>query len=149
MDLEEKIQHFEKESGQTLIEVMAALTVTVLIIVALLAATTIAVRNSQFAQNQALSTKYAQEGMEFLRVLRDKYPGQTAGQFFAYPVNLQCMGLPSDTPTPVFTRTFACENATPAPGNPVTKVKATVTVTWTDSKGTHKSEQVSYFTKWQ
>lgn len=136
------------ESGQTLIEVVVALMVTVLIIVALLAATTVAVRNSQSAQNQALSTKYAQEGMEYLRALRDKYPGQTNGQFFfVYPGN-SCISLSSDNPTPVFTRTFRCENATPVPG-PVTKIKATVTVTWTDSKGTHKSEQVSYFTKWQ
>lgn len=130
--------------GQTLIEVMAALTVTVLILVALLAATTVAVRNSQSAQNQALSTKYAQEGMEILRERRDN---NSAVFFGSQP----CFGItPTPTSPPGFTRTFMCENAiTPPPTPPYTKIKATVTVKWTDSKGEHKSEQVSYFTKWQ
>lgn len=125
--------------GQTLVEMVFALGVAVLVIVALVAATTVAVRNAQFAKSQSLAAKYAVEGMEYLRFLRDS---QTTNFFTTL-----CSG--TENISGGFTRSFRCENATPPPGIPVTKVKATVTVSWTDARGTHNSTQISYFTKWQ
>lgn len=61
-----------KEKGQTLVEVLVALTVGIVVIGALAIATIVSLRNSQFSQNQLLATKLAQEGLDLVRTLRDR-----------------------------------------------------------------------------
>lgn len=60
------------ESGQTLIEVLLALSIGVLIIGALSVATFVSIKNSQFSQSQAQATRLAQEGIEIVTALRDR-----------------------------------------------------------------------------
>ena len=134
--------------GQTLVEMVFALGVAVLVIVALVAATTVAVRNAQFARSESLAVKYAQEGMENMRVYRD-----ASWTVFWAAANGINYGLSESTPsgpcpsTPnlvnIFIRCVKLEQAG------TDKVKTTVTVSWTDAKGTHSSTQISYFTNWQ
>lgn len=57
--------------GQSLIEVIVAIGIVTLVLAGLVSAVTFSLSNSQFARNKALATKYAQEGMEWLRVQRD------------------------------------------------------------------------------
>ncbi len=57
--------------GQTLIEVLAALTILAIIAVSVTAIVTSSLNNSQFAKNKTLATKYAQQGMEAMRELRN------------------------------------------------------------------------------
>lgn len=122
-----------REKGQTLVEVVVALGVAILVITALVAATTTAVRNAQFAKNQSLATKYAQEGMEKARTLRDQNPTSFWNK----------SGSESEA-IGIFTRVTTyneLENDK--------KMEVKVTVSWTEGSRTHKSEQVSYLTKWQ
>ncbi len=58
--------------GQTLIEVLIALTVGVLILGALVIATIVSIRNAQFSQNQIQATKYAQEAVDLVRTIRNR-----------------------------------------------------------------------------
>ena len=58
--------------GQTLIELIVVMTVLVLIIGALVFATIASLRNAKFSQNQTQATKLAQEGLERVRVGRDR-----------------------------------------------------------------------------
>ncbi len=60
------------ERGQSLIELIVVITVTVLIVGALTFATISALRNAQFATNQAQATKLAQDGIEKVRIGRDR-----------------------------------------------------------------------------
>lgn len=126
------------ESGQSLVETIAALGVVVIIIFALISITTISIRNATFAKNQALATKYAQKSIEEARELRDRY----TGDFFdtGSSVYSDCIspGLP---PSP-FTLTRDCDLETPD------RMMVQVTASWTDAKGDHQSELTTYLTRW-
>lgn len=126
-----------KKNGQSLIEVLAAMAVAVIIISGLVGAVIVAVRNAQFAKNQALATSYANEGMENTRQQRDENwdnfwskAGTTVG--------------PTQIGTTVFTKTINYDDVS---GGTNDKMRVTVTVSWIDSSGTHKSQLVSFFTK--
>ncbi|MBI2314651.1 prepilin-type N-terminal cleavage/methylation domain-containing protein [Candidatus Daviesbacteria bacterium] len=60
------------ERGQSLLEVIIAMTVGILVVTALVFATIFSLRNAQFAKNSAQATKLAQEGIERVRSGRDK-----------------------------------------------------------------------------
>ena len=62
----------DKEKGQSLLEVVIILGVTALVLGALIIAVIVGLKNSQFAQNQAKSTKYAQEALEIIKSIRDR-----------------------------------------------------------------------------
>ncbi len=49
--------------GQSMIETLIALGIAVLIIVALVQSIVTSVKNTQFAKNQTLATRYSQEGV--------------------------------------------------------------------------------------
>ncbi len=59
-------------AGQTLIEVVIAMGISVLILVTLVSGVTVSLRNIQFANNKAQATKYAQEAFEAVRSIRDR-----------------------------------------------------------------------------
>ncbi|MCL5433256.1 MAG: prepilin-type N-terminal cleavage/methylation domain-containing protein [Patescibacteria group bacterium] len=59
------------QKGQTIIEVLIALSVAVVVIAAISISVISALYNSQFSKNQNLATQYAQEGMEILRQIRN------------------------------------------------------------------------------
>lgn len=57
--------------GQTLLEVIVALSIGVLVVSALVFATIFSLRNASFAKNSAIATKLAQEGIEKIKTARD------------------------------------------------------------------------------
>lgn len=61
----------DKEKGQTLIEILVAVAIITVAMVAVVARTVEAVRNANFARNQSLATRFAQEGVEWARIQRD------------------------------------------------------------------------------
>lgn len=63
---------FNNEDGQTLMELIVVIAVSVIIIGALVFATITSLRNAQFSKNQAQATKRAQEGIEIVRSVRDR-----------------------------------------------------------------------------
>lgn len=63
-----------KEKGQSLIEVLVALAISVVVITAVTLATISALYNSQFSKNQNLASQYAQQGMEIIRKIKVSDP---------------------------------------------------------------------------
>jgi len=61
----------KKESGQTLIETLAALAIIAIVISAIATSVTSSLSNATFNQNQTLATKYAQQGAEVVTQIRD------------------------------------------------------------------------------
>ena len=60
------------QAGQTLVEMVVAIAVLIVVILALLSITTTSIRNASFSRDQVLATKYAQEAMEKVRSWRDQ-----------------------------------------------------------------------------
>jgi len=128
------IGNIKNTTGQSLVEMVVAIAVVLIVIVALVAVTTISVRNASFSRNQALATKYAQEGIEEARKLRDS---QKEDVFF---VDGSC----STTKT---IGIFSFQRTCSFDGDKTMTVA--VVVSWTDAKGTHKSELTTRLTKWK
>jgi len=116
-------------------EMVVAIAVVLIVIVALIAVTTISIRNASFSRNQVLATKYAQETIEKIREYRAMVDWTTFTENCEDPPD-----LPSISST--FSRTIACVY------NGDSR-KITVTISWTDAKGTHKSELTTVLTKWK
>jgi len=123
----------KKESGQSLLEMLIALAVMVLVILALVVVTTISVRNADFSRRQILATQYAQASIEEARSLRETQPKDT---FFS---SGSCTGTDLVS---TFSRTRTCT----FDGDKTMTVA--VVVTWTDAKGDHQSQLTTRLTKW-
>src|SRR5688572_16290991 len=61
-----------RENGQTLLELMVVVTISTIIIGALVFATISSLRNTQFSKDQSQATKLAQEAIEKVRTGRDR-----------------------------------------------------------------------------
>ena len=120
------------EKGQSLLEVLVALAIVVIVILALVGVTTVSIRNATFAKNRALATKYAQEWMEEARKSRD----EDSISFF---IDGSC--YVSDTPG-IFSRVRTCA----LDGDTMT---VEVTVSWSEGGVSHKSELVTHLTNWK
>ena len=123
------------QEGQSLIEVVIALAVAVLVLLALVGITISSINNASFSRNQSLATKYAKQVMEEIRNHRETVPWAD----FVGPTN-DCTSNLGITFVPP-------SQLDPAPANP--KITCTcldnscnirVEVVWTDSKGTHTSD---------
>lgn len=126
----------KQERGQSLIEVLVALGVVVLVLLALISVTTASIRNATFAKNQSLATEHAQELIEEARDIRNS----NKGTFFTD--ESLCDLAPDPDSVPPFTLERAC---TLVGGD---KMQVIATVSWTDAKGEHKSELYTELTKW-
>ncbi len=124
-------------NGQALIEMLIALAVVMVVVLALLAVTTSAIRNASFARNQAQATRYAQEAIESARQQRDTEP---EGVFF---IGGSC---DSTDNLGIFTRTRTCSLNVTGPTKIMTVI---VIVSWTDSQRTHQSEMTTHLSNWQ
>ena len=60
------------QKGQSLLEIAVSLGLVALIITILTITTLNGLRNSQFAKNQVLASSYAQQGVELIKVMRQK-----------------------------------------------------------------------------
>jgi len=155
-----------KYKGQSLIEVLIALSFATIVIVALVNVVINSIRNAQFSRNNDTATRLAQEGVEWLRVERDKntwtdfkdltnsyclnsLPGSVIG--LTPPADL-CTATACDN-TKINTVFKRCINFSPGMGGvadcPVNTLTSTVTVTWTGSAGDHSSVQKTCLSNWQ
>ncbi len=67
-----KVLSTKYQKGQTLLEVVVVVAVSVLVVGALVFATIASLRNAQFANSQARAVALAQEGQEKIRSIRDR-----------------------------------------------------------------------------
>lgn len=58
--------------GQTMLEMVVVIAVALLVVSSITFATIASLRNAQFAKNQVQATKFAQEGIEKTRSIRDR-----------------------------------------------------------------------------
>jgi len=144
----------KEERGQSLFEVVLALAIAALIIIAIVALATISIRNANFSRNQSLATRYAQEAIEWLRGQRDEDWDAFATRALT-PLwclkSLSWTGVTtigecgssdfiSDT---IFKRevSFTIFDAS--------SIDTEVKVYWEDAQGLHETKTVTTFTDWR
>lgn len=133
--------------GQTLFEVVVAVSVAVLVITGILTAIVLSSANAEFARRQAEATRYGQEAIEWLRAERDRGWGDFSGRAdtqawclktlsWDIPVGCRLGNLEDDIDETSYWREarFGPIDRNPPPYN------VSVTVSWQDAKGrTHSS----------
>jgi type II secretory pathway pseudopilin PulG len=139
--------------GQSLFEVVLAIGISALIITALVSLASSSIQNANFSKNKTLAANYAQEATEWLRGQRDL-------GFTNFGLNVQqgspvmclnqlnwaigpCSG--STITGTLFTREVTFANAD---FGGKTIIKADIVVSWTDSKGSHKTISATNFSDW-
>ena len=138
---------FIRNRGQSLVEVLVAVGIISLVLVAIVAGVTLAIKNASFSKNQTSATRYAQEAMEWLRNQRDQDWNAFVGRNGrAYCLNNLSWSTGSCEYVlgGIFKREAILSGLVTDP-----RIEVKVTVSWQDAGGTHQSELSSYFTKWQ
>ena len=142
------------EMGQSLFEVVVAIGVIAIVIVGIVSVATSTIRNTSFTRNKALATRYTQEAIEWLRGQRDTN-WVTFHTNADTPPRIYCLDTLSWTNSGVcgasetiggdtiLLRQVAFSNIVPA------EITANVTVSWTDSQGTHQVTTSTVFTDWR
>ncbi len=144
----------KNNSGQSFIELIAALLIVSFVLVALVTLVTKSIANTSFSRNKALATSYTQEGIEWLRGERDK----DWATFYSHTGSPACIVSLSWTANgshsgacgsgDVIAGTSFLRNVTFVRTDPST-VNATVTVSWGDGNGVHQSVATTTFTNWK
>lgn len=146
-----EIQH-KCYKGQSMFEVVLALFIIALIIVGVVFLSTSSIANSAFSRNKTIAGRYSQEAVEWLRGQRDS----NATLFLTNATGTWCLIGLSFTTNPH----NACNSASVITGTIFkrqvvftedgstadTIIKAEVTTSWDDSKGTHQAKSVTEFT---
>lgn len=87
-----------RQRGQTLIEVLVGLATAVVVIAAITTATISSLNNATYSKNQNLATQYAQQGMEYMRKMRDNSYGTFKTLSGTYCLAKECTTLTSSNP---------------------------------------------------
>ncbi len=142
-----------RQKGQSFFEVVIALGIVSLILVAIVVPATVAIRNTASSRNKTLATRHAQEGVEWLRGQRD-----------ADWENFAQHALTATWCLPELAWTGTSHVATCSGDEKIedtifvrevefitdpTAIQATVKITWTDSLGTREVRTSTYFTDWR
>ena len=145
-----------REKGQSLFEIMLALAVVTLVIMAIVSLTSTSIRNTTYSKNKTLATRYSQEATEWLRGERDTdftvFENRALTPLYCLPslswaaASIGACGagqLITDTP---FKREVSFSISTVS-GK--TLVQAGVRVYWSDSQGLHEVRSVTNFGDWR
>lgn len=131
-------------------EVVLALFVITMIIVAVVILSTNSISNSLFSKNKTLASRYSQEAVEWLRSERENNFNNFS-QFADTPtycldgLNFLNTGLCSSDETIPDTTFERVLYFTKQVSSGKTIIDATVVTTWNDSKGVHSSRSVTSF----
>lgn len=123
--------------GDTLIEVLVALSVAVVVISAITSLGVVSLNNAQFIRDQDQATKYASEGMEILRGIRNSdYIGfrSKSGTYCLGDDNALGAPVPSCSLPNLDTKYIRSVNIVQNGGCGANLVNTTVSVSWIDSK---------------
>lgn len=140
-----KRRNKKTENGQSLLEVITAVGVTVLVLVALVRLTTVSIRNAAFARNQAKATKLAGEVREKIRAYRE------TNSWDDFTANCENKGAIDYTDVAPFTASIDGyqPGTTSDCASTIDECEVLIKVTWTDGLGDHGSELVTRFTNWR
>ena len=141
------------KQGQTLVEVLVAVGVTTLLLVAMVAAVTRSLSNAQFSKNKSQAAKYVEEGLEVVRSVRDNsvdwstfsttYPDGVYKLNSELVLTANCTQADKISVNSLFSR---CVNFT---DDGAEKKIIKVTVYWTDGSGSHLTYASTYLTLWK
>jgi Tfp pilus assembly protein PilW len=147
-------------SGQSLFEIMFAITISAIVLVGILSVAAFSLRNATFARNKAMANDYSREIGEWLK--QQKNIASSWQNFYA-------LALPSSPTTWCFvdlswispSHTGVCTNSEYITGTTIFQrqtvasdqdsgngLKFTTTVSWTDSTGLHSSQTTTVLTNW-
>ncbi len=131
--------------GQSLVEAIVAIGITILVVTGLVVLAIGAVRSATVSKNRSLAVQYAQEGTEALRSIRDRSFAELpvggtnrlvwTGSEWSTLAGTETLGL--------FTRSFTTTLVSAG------KLKVDLTVAWSDSAGAHTVDLTTYLTDWQ
>ncbi|RJQ37115.1 hypothetical protein C4559_03995 [Candidatus Microgenomates bacterium] len=144
------------EKGQTLIEILIAMSAAVIVLSAITLTVISALSNAQYSKNQNLATQYAQEGMEVVRKIRDNDWNAFAGFSGKYCLSKGSFNLGNSVAVcsqnvDLFVREINI-NPNSADCNSGTQTQVAVSVKWSDGKCPstniycHEASLVSCFT---
>jgi Tfp pilus assembly protein PilW len=151
-----KLHNTDLQEGQSLFELVVAIAVSALIVVAMVSLAATSIKNSTYSKNRALASTYAQQATEWLRGERDADYNifiskvENIGTENEMCLNnliwmdspIACNGTIEGTPFEryvVFGLTSDSEVV----------VTADVVVSWTDSGGLHEVKNATNFSNWQ
>jgi Tfp pilus assembly protein PilV len=143
------MRKFRALAGQSLVEVLAAIAITSVVVVALLGLGSVAVRSATASRNRASATSYAQEGIEAVRSIRDRsfsaLPSAGGSLYRLSKINGSWFFTSgTETIENLFSRDVRIVS-TGTSG----KVQVVVNVTWTDNTGSHTVSLDTYLTNWR
>ena len=147
----------KNESGQSLFEIMLALAITTLIIVAIVALTATSIRNTTFSKNKTLASRYSQEATEWLRGERDAdfnaFKEWTETPLYCFPslawppvASIGACTSGQEIPNTLFKREISFTSSVL---NGKTLIEASVRVYWSDAQGLHEVRSVTNFADWR
>ncbi|MFC1727227.1 hypothetical protein ACFL0Y_01765 [Patescibacteria group bacterium] len=129
-----------RKSGQSLLEIMLAVMISVLALLALGRLTMLSVRNTSFSRDRTLATHYTQQAYERLRAFRDMVP-----TWNLFKNDCQAGSVPLGTPDPPFQLAWTCD-CTPESG---TVCQIDIEVSWESDGRPHHSNLNTQITQWQ
>ncbi|MCX6704345.1 MAG: prepilin-type N-terminal cleavage/methylation domain-containing protein [Candidatus Woesebacteria bacterium] len=148
------------QRGQSLFELVVAIAISALMVVAMVSLATNSIKNSNFAKNKALASTYAQQATEWLRGQRDSDIGIFIVNVTDNTVSKRCLNnltwtiaacASGSTITNTPFQRDVIFNITYDVINGVNKeiLNADITVSWTDSGGLHKVVSATSFSDWR
>jgi Tfp pilus assembly protein PilV len=141
--------------GQSLFEVVLALGLSTLIIVALVALASNSIRNAAYSRNKTYATRYTQEATEWLRGQRDADWEVFSTNFLFCPIlpHVQCLDTlawgncstcgETEFVDNIFKREISFSEIE------VDSVTVEVKTYWTDSQGMHEVRSNTILTDWR
>lgn len=143
------------QDGQSMFEVVVALAIMTLILVALVALAGISIRNSTFSKNRTSSTRINQETLEWLRGERDNgwpaFSQRASSGTWCLPdlswAQAQIGTCGSDAASYVLGGVFRREIIFSSVS--ATNIEVLVRVYWTDSQGQHETRATTNLTNWK
>lgn len=148
--------NIHSQSGQTLIETVAAMAVAVIMVAALVGLGILALRTAMTAKKKAISTRFANQAMEAVRIYRD------TGGYTQLPADGQCLIMGTDGS---ISSSELCGDFRQHPLNNDFQYKMEideiggqcsgsckiikVTVQWSDAGGIHPVELETHLTDWK
>lgn len=138
-------------SGQSFFEVVLALALVTIVLVALVTLAAVSIRSATFSKTKSLATSLSQEAIEWLRGQRDANWSDFVSK--AATTNWCLSNLNWSRPglcnsSNVVSGTIVVRQATLTIIDQST-VQADVKATWSDSQGSHQILTSTYFTKWK
>lgn len=137
---------YKKRQGQTLVEALVAIAITIMAATALVGLGVGAIRSATISKNRSQATSYAQEAMEAIRSIRDRgYGNLSTGGPYKLDWKGTYWGYVNGTETldTLFTRYFTITQID------VGKLHISTYVSWTDSAGNHTLTLDTYLTNWR